>query len=1151
MTRMTTHRRVLAVLGALLVAWSAAPPAHAWESAGTSWGMETWNPWRGIAPWPFPGTHFGAATGPYTLQWEYLEVSRWEQEEGPDYLLHTLYYELGDAGTPEGVLGLYQCSREAVAATGFELGLCDLIVGDPHRLIGQGWLKPRLRWNSEPPGELKDQGVRPEHMLIVEDAAVVAGLDATAIFAPFWIRYPSEDKYVVAPVYPDDPATEVSLRAGLVVGQSLTPAPLAGDHAYVVRGVHLPELAQLPDASLSIWDWASGNEICPQAFVQEVFGPQNEVNACHDEWKIFGLMDALHYGPATRDMYLHYHLLALNRMEACATLSAAWEALPPENQNLDFTTYSEFEEYMFEGYSVPAPRYRSPDDTPAHECEREAMVFEMVAQHYLHDAWSTGHMWRRWGYAQFLDYPDTLGPSPYALGEGFAAEDDLNPPATDVWSRRYVIAQVVRHMGAMIAGYQDILLAMDATDEDAVGDTVRHIADPLNAPFFTQPWSGEQREVEWVDAADGAYPERGVGDLFYDPTGPALARLRSGGVYTTQRQRLLLCSARSLRDVYGIGAQLHGPIGPQLPVSGLTPDGIDDISAFCFDHYVTNASMYGALGPFHVTQTWSATAPPVTTAGMFSILNEVILDDGSGANLYFDDPADGVAFLDATSERMQLDAKQLELRLAYNATFAPDGVESASFASGDPDLPAMTRFLNVESNSGVDTAGTFGEGMLVPWLDTAPVDPGPATSSVDAFVPRMFWRAHIGEQVCADAELAPKLLTLRATCIAAAQYGGDPDICTACVEATEPVMPMCGWGQTFPQDVIGPSRCEALIGQNPPDLPDAWRLIEDRFLDAHGYWSCLWPPYFAALEWCTDTHQDPDSLTTGQMPISDTGTNTTCDPIDEANAWWNSRKYRTAMLTDSAPSYYAGPPGMVTAVVDEVSYTPVSDPFPGAVAIGWQQCSYRPVHSTQPRINRVLGDLPYWNDYETLDPAFHPADVFGGYKPRLLYERCGARQRVSYWDVPCSEVEADYAGAWLWPEAPDTIQPESGAYYLDGVVETAPRCSLVHGRELIGECGIGICNAGGSCTASLVPPTLLTLDKLEDQPCGDVPVEGCCVDEIAARCAGGFFVEKICDTTGQTARGCGWHNGLGRYDCVMVPGTTDPEGTHPIACPIP
>ncbi len=38
------------------------------------------------------------------------------------------------------------------------------------------------------------------------------------------------------------------------------------------------------------------------------------------------------------------------------------------------------------------------------DCEIESLSIESVAQHFLQDAWSEGHMWERWGSCEISDF---------------------------------------------------------------------------------------------------------------------------------------------------------------------------------------------------------------------------------------------------------------------------------------------------------------------------------------------------------------------------------------------------------------------------------------------------------------------------------------------------------------------------------------------------------------------------------------------------------------------------------------------------------------------------------------------------------------------------------------------------------------------------
>ena len=42
------------------------------------------------------------------------------------------------------------------------------------------------------------------------------------------------------------------------------------------------------------------------------------------------------------------------------------------------------------------------------------MAYEMFAQHFMQDAWASGHMWKRFGYPRLAQFPTTVELSPGA-----------------------------------------------------------------------------------------------------------------------------------------------------------------------------------------------------------------------------------------------------------------------------------------------------------------------------------------------------------------------------------------------------------------------------------------------------------------------------------------------------------------------------------------------------------------------------------------------------------------------------------------------------------------------------------------------------------------------------------------------------------------
>jgi hypothetical protein len=148
-----------------------------------------------------------------------------------------------------------------------------------------------------------------------------------------------------------------------------TPVLLLPDRS-VTRTVRVAEFTQLPDFSFSLWDWATGNEQCP---LDDDLQPQ----ACHDYNAHHGPLNTSHFLPQARNFWAQYHALAIDRMEECGVL---YDAL---------------------AYDGNPARFRR----ELLACEKEAMVLEAVGQHFLQDAWSSGHMWERWGGPERSDYP--------------------------------------------------------------------------------------------------------------------------------------------------------------------------------------------------------------------------------------------------------------------------------------------------------------------------------------------------------------------------------------------------------------------------------------------------------------------------------------------------------------------------------------------------------------------------------------------------------------------------------------------------------------------------------------------------------------------------------------------------------------------------
>lgn len=294
---------------------------------------------------------------------------------------------------------------------------------------------------------------------------------------------------------------------------TLRPVPVLADRTHE-RETSVPAMASLPDFSYTLWDWASGNEGCPP-------DPLNpDPIDCHKYETHIGWLNSNHMLPQGQRFYEHLHRLALERARAC-------------RQTFD---------------DVPAlhiPRFAP----YVRACEKQALVIEAVGQHYLQDAWASGHMWERWGGPEVTDFGGNRG-------LGFA----------------------VATLTGLIHG------AKASLDVTPVFSLLAPWDDPLNAPH---------PDVEYVDGGlgPGTGPLAGVGDVFMPEL---LGVVPSGFDLTLQRRALFGCAVDGVRGVYGETAQLHGPMtAPNDAEADLARD-VD--TPACWSQRVTNRALGAGCG---------------------------------------------------------------------------------------------------------------------------------------------------------------------------------------------------------------------------------------------------------------------------------------------------------------------------------------------------------------------------------------------------------------------------------------------------------------------------------------------------------------------------------------------------------------------------
>ena len=333
-----------------------------------------------------------------------------------------------------------------------------------------------------------------EHRRIFETTRALAGLPAS-VSANLALRVFTSSTMVAS---------------GAAQIPSLTPVPFDRAQRATTRIVSIGELAQLPDFSYALWDWATGHETCP------LDGVGATAESCHGFATHMGPVNANHFVPISGSFYAHYHSLALARANECAAAASRLGAAGPR-----FASYLE-------------------------ECESEALALEAVGQHYLQDAWSSGHMWSRWGSPDLADFSG-------------ATVDEQR-------SRAVMVALV----SGFVHGSRGVLQALpDWTTFD--------VNDALCAP---------NDSVEFV--AGGAL-QHAIGDD-YLPLLPANGGTMS--VYQSQSDRLYSCATSGLLEVYRAAGQLHGAASPRDP--RLTT--VDPTSDACFGQRITNRAFVAGAG---------------------------------------------------------------------------------------------------------------------------------------------------------------------------------------------------------------------------------------------------------------------------------------------------------------------------------------------------------------------------------------------------------------------------------------------------------------------------------------------------------------------------------------------------------------------------
>ncbi len=522
---------------------------------------------------------------------------------------------------------------------------------------------------------------------------------------------------------------------------TIAPRTPSGAFRAVYRSYAIDEVAQLPDFSFALWDWAYGNESCP---LSPLPNPFDEEQMCHQFSSHMGATNSNHFPPQSDTWFGYYHDLAMSRAAECtATRKAIWNAAPAAGQaGRDGRL---------------APFFRA--------CEIEALTYEAVAQHFLQDSWSAGHMWQRWG-GTHLDYVPDL----QAVGFG---------SAVGIWNlrdqrlRRLLIAEIVAVSAGTIHGSDPVLW------EKLFGVTLR---DELCYPNAD------------VMGVDNGNLMNFVGDLhLHDvvggpPTHADISNLAlpyAGAALAGQSQRMMGCAAGAVGAVY---AALSDPTfgHPVLGAATAMPPAFDVND--CRAPMVTNLAFYQGVDKTDIQPAygeWQA----------------VLIDDipGSVESLARNDYGRlrhaAQVLAKTTPNGTEMARLHLTATHSYDDEFC-DGLSGVCAPITYTAEPALFTMLQIEPNRCYDAATADKAGC------TAPVPPGdPLAPFADA---KLVGPITVAEPLTADGahavvfhgsrapqmcEMAtPSHFSALKSIVTVANDANLPAACDACAEWTAPFL---------------------------------------------------------------------------------------------------------------------------------------------------------------------------------------------------------------------------------------------------------------------------------------------------------------------------------------------------------------------------
>ena len=563
---------------------------------------------------------------------------------------------------------------------------------------------------------------------------------------------------------------------------------------------------------------------------------------------------------------------------------------------------------------------------------------------------------------------------------------------------------------------------------------------------------------------------RGAGDLFV-----RLVVASMDAEFEEWRNRLLMCSAMSMREVYDNGRHAHGS-----PTNFL---GAWDRSDFnfeekCWSQRATNESMVGAVSPValaYSSDQGSVLDNNVVGSSVFSIVNDAIVNKyEKDSNWTMPNEADRELFLKRLRTRMLWDEASTTNAYLANVgagtTYDGSGTSSARNQRKYPvDGSDLITFL------GVPPSLPLTKRPPVSFMDLDEDAPGAATSPQGNLLRRMFWRAH-PEDTCEE----PGLVTrLRDKCIAGAEApGGDPEACTRCVEVAELQMPTC----FFYGPGLTPSKCSALGYANLGGIDPIYGVEPSA-----PHPTCVdtgtsgLPAYYEAFHYCTGTDRMPLASPSliGKRELTSSVQDIDCLQFPGGTGYFDTGAYLRSSTTrvalgrdENERDGSSWVPPLVTAINEQI------DPELLDGGLGLCRPGASPLGGFGIRLNSSLDDLtesliapaPLWDDFSKgLRATWR--DNWSVNTHLLSFEVCGVTQRATYVNRDCL-IGLDLIGRRELSEQINHPQDaDTGALVIYAHNDQQSLCSIKEERRLKNFCYSGTCNANGLCTSQL-PPTV-------------------------------------------------------------------------------